>query len=81
MFNCYQHILIAASLFLVYYNSIKYDFQAQGRYLFPVLVPLGVSLAVLYKYNRKQKYVIHILLVLLIFIWINSTEQILDNYL
>lgn len=45
------------------YNSLHYDFQAQGRYIFPVLVPILLYLAYHWQKDKVAfRYVPHILL-------------------
>lgn len=51
-------LAICASLAMSYYNSIVYDFQPQGRYLYPVLIVTALAFGQLYRINKQYKYVI-----------------------
>lgn len=74
-------IYLLATIFLVYYNSIRYDFQPQGRYIFSVLPLFAASVSVLYSMNKNNRYAVALLLVILLFLIVNSINIFIGIYL
>ncbi|OGL34599.1 hypothetical protein A3F65_00685 [Candidatus Saccharibacteria bacterium RIFCSPHIGHO2_12_FULL_47_16b] len=46
-------VLLIFLIGLVAYNSVHYDFQPQGRYLFPILMPTAMLCAYAYRSSKK----------------------------
>lgn len=53
-------VFYMAALMLLIYNSINFDYQPQGRYMFPILAPLILLFAYMLKQNKQiyGKYII-----------------------
>ena len=65
---------------LVYFNSIHYDYQAQGRYVFPILVPFAIGLALLTTIDKRFKYVIYLLLFTVTYTFISGISLFIRSY-
>lgn len=65
---------------LVYYNSIHYDYQAQGRYVYPVLVPFAISIALLYALDKRFRFVIYLLLFAVMYAFISGVSLFIRSY-
>ena len=59
-----------STLILHILNSIKYDMQPQGRYLFPIIIPIAYTLATASKKSNKFNSVIYLGLALIIYLFI-----------
>lgn len=46
-------VLGVGTLFLVVWNAVQYTYQAQGRYLFPLLVPTALAIGYVASRNRR----------------------------
>ena len=56
---CLTGILILFSVILVFVNACKYDYQMQGRYLYPIVVPSACLLAYFVSnYKRHEIWII-----------------------
>ena len=79
----YQMILflfILGTLLLIIVNSIKYDYQPQGRYMFPAVVPTAMFMAAyINKYPAFFKYM-KITLSMVVFLLIMSTNLLIKTY-
>lgn len=73
--------LLLSLIALVFYNSIKYDFQPQGRYLYPVLAPLAACLGWAYYKNRNTKYILLGIVFIVGFCLFNAIDIVMRNYL
>jgi hypothetical protein len=65
----------------VYYNSAYYDFQTQGRYMFPMLIVGAVYLAYLYRINKKFSLLAVLLAASTLYLFVNGTELFIKVYL
>jgi putative flippase GtrA len=74
-------IVLALAICLVFYNSAIYDYQAQGRYLFPVLPCLAVLLPLGYRLDRRNQIVAGILLVTTFYACFNTIGIFIRNYI
>lgn len=66
-----KQALLAAGLFVVVglstlavvlYNSLVYDFQPQGRYMYPILVPTLLFIAYMIRYDKRNRFIPYLLL-------------------
>jgi putative flippase GtrA len=74
-------VFIGSNIFLSFQNSITYDLQPQGRYLFPILCMIALALAYLYKLNKEFRYVAFAYLFITIFAFVGSIDVIIRNVL
>lgn len=74
-------IYLFMAIFLVYYNSIKYDFQAQGRYLFSVLPLMAITISALYSLNTKYKNIVYIFITLVLFLLFGAIDVLVRYYI
>jgi putative flippase GtrA len=74
-------LFLFGSITLAYYNSTTYDFQPQGRYIFPILPAIALAAAYLYRISTNFKYPILILLFTTLYTFILSIEVFIRNYL
>lgn len=44
------------SVFMVFYNSVVYDLQSQGRYLYPIILPLVIAVAASIHLDTRFRY-------------------------
>lgn len=73
--------LLFCSIALIFYNSIKYDFQPQGRYLYPILAPLAACLGWAYYKDRNTKYILFGIVFIVGFCLFNAVDIFIRNYL
>lgn len=77
-------ILLTVTFFLVIsaviYNSLIYDFQPQGRYLFPLLIPLALFIAYAIRADRQNNVLALIYASTTLFIFINAVELFMRVY-
>lgn len=74
-------IYLLMAIFLVYYNSINYDFQPQGRYLYSVLPFFATALATLYSLNRRYTNIIYIFIALVLFLLFGALDVFVRFYI
>lgn len=83
-------VLYASALFsltfvltlgLVVYNSLIYDFQPQGRYLFPLLSATALYIAYLVRLNRSNELIALAYASTTVFIFINAVELFMRVYI
>ena len=71
---------ILSTFFLLIFNSIKFDLQLQGRYMFPIIVPIILFLALYIKeYEEFFKYM-KIMLSIVVILLIMSTNLLIKTY-
>lgn len=64
----------------IIYNSLIYDYQPQGRYMFPILVPTIMLVAYAVRKDKRFQILIPILLAGTIFIFIQGLEAFIQIY-
>lgn len=73
--------VIGLSLYLTYYNAVVYDFQSQGRYLYPILAPIACALAFSFRLDRRFTPLIYGLLGVVLYCLFHSIFIILAEYI
>ena len=73
--------LLAAAIGLVLYNSLVYDFQPQGRYLYLILAPLAALIGLAYRLQPRMKYVLWGMLFIIGYVLFNAIDVYMRNYL
>ncbi len=73
--------LLGAAVGMVLYNSLVYDFQPQGRYLYLILAPLAACLAFAYRLQPQMKYVLWGVLFTICYVFFNAIEVYMRIYL
>jgi putative flippase GtrA len=74
-------IILGMSIGLVILNSLKYDFQPQGRYVYPVIIPAVMALAYSIRSDRRNAALAHILAGVTLFIILNGAQSFLAFYI
>lgn len=74
-------LFILMALGLVYQNATVYDFQPQGRYLFPILIPITLGLAFLYRLDKKFRFILFGFLLVTLYVFFSSFDVIIKNIL
>ncbi len=74
-------IFILLTMILSFYNSITYDLQRQGRYLFPIIIPSLIWISYFIKDNPKSEIFIKIFAGIIALIVYQSFLLILSTYL
>jgi hypothetical protein len=77
--TAYASISISSLLFVIY-NSLHYDFQPQGRYMFPLLVPFALLLAYAIKLDKRFQPIVFLLLAGTMFIFIEGLDLFIKVY-
>lgn len=66
----------------VVYNSLAYDFQPQGRYLFPILIPIALYLAYHWTQDKEKSYLTPLaLFAITAFMYIVGLDLFIRTYL
>ena len=74
-------LLLAVLQFgLLLYNAYVWDYQAQGRYLFPLLVPTALFLGYSLQQHRNQQLPISICTLAIALLLINSQKVLITEY-
>lgn len=66
---------------MVYVNSAVYDFQPQGRYLFPILPVTAIALALWYTISRQFRWILIILVGCIAFLYLPVINLLIRSYL
>src|SRR3989338_2012861 len=74
-------VILVFAIALVLFNSVHYNFQPQGRYLYPILAPLAGLLALAYLKDKRVNFILLILLFIILFCSFNSLDLVMRNYL
>jgi putative flippase GtrA len=74
-------VFTALAIALVVYNSIQYDFQPQGRYLFVIIPPLAAAIALGYLKDRRFKYILAGIVFIVGYILTSTLGIVVNNYL
>ena len=77
--GCFAALCFAV-WFLYIYNSLAWDYQPQGRYLFPLLVPLAMLVAHLLTSYRELRYAFAVLSVAVFLLLAESQTALLRKY-
>lgn len=73
-------VAIGLTVGLALYNSVKNDFQPQGRYLYPILPVLAASLSFAYHYDKRFKYIAWVFVFIIVFLLSESIPVVIQNY-
>ena len=85
-----RHILLAVSLLaltgigtllIVLYNSLVYDFQPQGRYMYPILIPTLLFIAYAVRHDKRNSFVPYALLAGTAYLFILGIGVVVKNYM
>lgn len=74
-------ILLALVIGNAYVNAALYDYQPQGRYLFPIIAPLVTFLALALKFQKKNLSIVYIFWFIEIYLLLAMASIIMRNYL
>lgn len=68
------------SLFIIIYNSLHYDFQPQGRYMYPILIPTVLLLAYAIKQDIRNRILPFILFGGTLFVFFEGMDLFIKIY-
>jgi hypothetical protein len=70
-----------AAIAVVLFNSLMYDFQPQGRYMYPILVPTVLLISFMIRRDKRNGVIPYILLLGTAFMFINFVGVVVRAYL
>lgn len=74
-------LVLIGLVVMVYSNSALYDFQPQGRYLFPILPVLAISFALWYQQARQYRGLLFIMVGCIAFLYLPVVNLLIRSYL
>ena len=73
-------LMVGLTIAQVVYNSMVYDFQPQGRYLYPILIPTVIFLGYCAKKDKELEKLTLLLVAGTIFVLISSIGLTIKLY-
>jgi len=70
-----------STLAIVLYNSLVYDFQPQGRYMYPILVPTLLFLAFAIRYDQRNRVLPYLLVTGTTYLFIAAIGVVVKAYM
>ncbi len=80
LFGLGMILIFTANLLLLIYNSVKFDIQPQGRYLFPILIPSTIFISYLISKDKKYRKYIFLMASLILLLLLKSYEILIVTY-
>jgi putative flippase GtrA len=74
-------VLFVLTFIQVFYNSAHYDFQPQGRYMFPILLPTALLCAYAFRYDRKSSILTILFAAGTLFMFTSGAELFIQVYM
>jgi hypothetical protein len=69
------------TLLTVLYNSLVYDFQPQGRYMYPILVPTLLLIAYAIRHDKRNGVVAYLFMAGTAYLFILGIGVVIKNYI